>query len=172
MNDLSDDRIDAARRAAERLLASPLVGDPLARTRGRLATPIPIRHPAHGAVDGWFVGVLVDDRLIGFLQLTAGREMRRYASFPRHADAPAPGVAPDLWLDPDRVRHRAAALARDDEILSTPVLTYDRSPDRLAWRLEATPPDGQPRHIWLAGEAAWSEPADPGDEPVTGGPPG
>lgn len=140
----------SVRRIAEALLASPRVGDEVARTEGRLVTPVEIRSPT-GEVGGWVVGVEIGGRLLGFIQLDSRGEMRRYVSLrERHGsvgDCPSTGS----WLDPDTIAERAGELARTDERVGVPVLTWDRHPDRTVWEVALNSASGT-RVIQVMGE--------------------
>lgn len=151
---------------ARELLDSVQVGDGSVRQRESLGTPLIVSHPS-GAPYSWLVPVILENHLVGYLQLDLELEMIRYASFQRRPDS-LEGVPEALdWLDPDRVLQRAAAVAAPNEDLGKPVLTYDRYPDRLAWRVKARSANGTIRNIMVAGGAAWEQ-ADLGD--MVGGP--
>lgn len=127
--------------------------DPIARTQGRLLPPLRIHHP-DGGTWGWMVPVAIDDRLAGFAQVTDTGEFHRYATL-RQGMASEGLPASDTWADPAAVRRQASTVAEADDQLSEPTLTYDRSPDRLCWRVTATAPDGRQRTIVVAGDTAW-----------------
>lgn len=126
----------SARRVAESLLASPQVGDDVARKVGHVVEPLELRGPA-GEPGGWVVGVEADGRLLGFLQLQPDGRMRRYASLRERYGSADRCPATGDWLDPARATERAAREARADEHLQAPVLTWDRSPDRIVWEVPA-----------------------------------
>lgn len=145
---------DDAARLAEAALASGTAGDPFARAHGRFLAPIPIRAPG-GETWGWMVPLAHDDRLLGFVQVDAAGRVHRYASFARHPGdlTSCPGLA--TWIDPDVIRRRAAGVTRAGETLGPPVLTYDRSPDRIHWAVPATSGGATTRVIAVAGDAVW-----------------
>jgi hypothetical protein len=134
---------DAARAAAAGLIESGRVEDPLA-ARAELR-PVPVESPERTTV-GWLVGLVVDDRLLGFVQLDDELRFRRYASF-----RPEARPAAKDWLDAATVLERARSRAQPGEELAAPFLGYDSSPDRVAWVVGATSPDGRERTLMVAG---------------------
>jgi hypothetical protein len=135
------DDASRAREAAARLIESGLVDEPFAADAE--LHPIPIESPDRTRV-GWLVGLVVGDRLVGFVQLDEQLRFRRYASFARETPAKD-------WLDPETVLERARAHAKPGEQLATPFLSYDSSPDRIAWLVKATGRDGTERTLLVAG---------------------
>lgn len=107
-----------------------------------------IRSPS-GAPDGWWVPLLAGDRLVGYLRFTAGGERRGLSSFAQ----PHP-LAAD-WLDAQRITACARTHAEPDAIASTPVLSYDGSPERLAWRVVFSASNGRRFAVCVAGTSAW-----------------
>lgn len=106
---------------------------------------------ASGVPTGWFVPVVDGARIKGFVELRPDLQHRRTAGFGTPTCAAA-------WLDPDVVVHRARREASAGEVLGEPYLSFDGTPDRLAWAVPVGGPRG-PRVVWVAGEAAWSGPA-------------
>jgi hypothetical protein len=153
---MTQEPVTAARasRLAEAAVASGIADDPVARAHGRFLAPIPIRAP-EGGTWGWMVPLAHADRLLGFVQVSGAGLVHRYASFQRHPGdvTSCPDVA--AWIDRDVIRQRAEGTARAGEALAEPVLTYDRSPDRLYWAVEAAA-DGHTRVIAVAGDAVWT----------------
>ena len=145
---------DEARRVAERALASGQADDALAATQGRLLDPVPIRSPGGGAA-GWIVPIGLGGTLLGYVQLDERCRFHRYASFRRSTGTKAEGPTIAEWLDAVTITKRAHTHAEPGETFSAPELTYDRSPDRLAWAVRATRPDGGQRTIYVAGTAVW-----------------
>jgi hypothetical protein len=161
-----DRKLRAVLRRAAGLVRAGVAGDPWVQLHGRLRDPMVVVHP-WGDAQSWLVPVTSGDRMVGYVQLNPDLEFMRYVSFQRVRgsldDTP---LAAD-WLEIERIRERAAAFARPDEILDEPVLTYDQYPDRLAWRVMARSKDGATREIMVAGNTAY-EPVRSGD--VIGGP--
>ena len=134
---------EAVRSRVAALLESGLIGDAAALA----LEPIAVVDPA-GGLHSWFVPVRSGESLTGFAELQPDLELVRYSSFPRP-------VSPADWIDPDTIRGRAARIARPDETLGQPVLTYDRAPSRLAWAVPATDPSGRSRTLYVAGGYAY-----------------
>ena len=145
---------ESARERAELLLTSGLAGDPWIRERGELGAAIPVRQPT-GDLHSWFVPVTVGERLAGFLQLLPDLTFLRYSSFQRREGELTGCPEAALWLDPETVGATARRVASEGEELGDPVLTFDGSPERLAWAVTATAPGGGERTILVAGDAAW-----------------
>jgi hypothetical protein len=138
----------AVRDAAVGQLRRALAEDPVRRTAA-VGEPLPVRSP-RGELDSWFVPVVMGDVLVGFALLERTLVLRRWSTFQRRAGS-LDGCPPAAsWLDPDRVARVAAGVAADTAG-SPPYLSYDGSPDRLAW---AVPLPGG-RTVYVAGDAAW-----------------
>lgn len=121
-------------------------------TPALLGAPIPIRDP-DGQQSGWFVPLVDGARITGFVELRADLEHRRTAGFG------VPMVAA-AWLDAGAVGRRAEQATAPWEVLGEPYLSFDGSPDRIAWAVPVRGPKG-PRTVWVAGDAVWSGPAGP-----------
>lgn len=135
------------RRAAELLDAGLLGGAP---PSSRLLEPIPVIDPNDGMLHSWFVPAAVGEWLAGFAELLPDLELLRYSSFPNTTELAA-------WTDPATVRARAAPLARADEKLGDPILSYDREPSRLAWLVKATDAGGSTRQLVVAGDLVYEQ---------------
>ena len=127
----------------------------------RVGEPLPVMHP-NGGQHSWFVPLIIGHKLGGFAQILPSLEPLRFSSFQRH-----PGTCEDCpdvadWTDVQRILSRAATLAKEDEELSQPVLSYDQNPSRLAWRVLARSSSGAVRPILVAGTAVFEENASRG----------
>jgi hypothetical protein len=151
---------DQARQTAERALASGQADDPVAVAEGRLLDPVRIRAPDGGAA-GWIIPIGREDTLLGFVQVDESGRFRRYASLRRGTGAGEPAPKAADWLDTATILGRAATLVEPGETLGAPELSYDRSPDRLAWVVRAARTDGQFRTIYVAGTAVWESLSEP-----------
>jgi hypothetical protein len=145
---------DDAASAAAAALASGIADDPLARSRGQLQDPVPVVSPA-GVPMGWMVPVGLGDALLGFIQLFADARFPRYAAFARPDDSAAGCPSMRDWLDREVIIDRARKVTGGSSTFDVPVLSYDGSPDRLAWLVRATGPDGEVWLVYVAGRAAW-----------------
>jgi hypothetical protein len=119
-----------------------------ARAKAAELHPIKVSAP-DGQAAGWFVGLVSGDRLIGFAQFDPALRFRRYSSF-----AGTEPAAKD-WLESSVVLSRARERASPDLELGKPFLSFDMSPDRLAWVVPATGADGSGRRVFVAGEAVY-----------------
>jgi len=143
---------DVRRRVAE-LLEAGLVGDAPALAGARVLDPIAVADPT-GRLHSWFVPVVLDETLAGFAELRPDLELLRHSTFPRP-------VEPADWIDPETIRGQAARIARPDEALGEPILTYDREPSRLAWAVTATDPAGRSRTLFVTGGYAYEAREEP-----------
>jgi hypothetical protein len=105
-----------------------------------------------GAPAGWLVGLVIGERLIGFAQLDEAFRFRRYSSF-AGAEPPAKD-----WLESSVVLSRAREQAGADLDFGEPFLSFDASPDRIAWVVPATGPDGTGRRLFVAGDQVFERP--------------
>jgi hypothetical protein len=129
---------ERARDAAVAAVAA--LGDERSRSAA-IGEPLLVRAP-DGSPESWFVPLVDGTELVGFVQLGLDLALRRISSLP------APAAS---WLDPAVVVRVARRVARDDERLGEPVLSYDSSPDRLAW---AVPVEGGGT-VFVTGDYAW-----------------
>lgn len=158
MSDNTSEGEKARNRVVEMLETGP-IGDAALPEAARVLEPIRVAEPDVDGLHSWFVPVAVGDRLAGFAELLPDLELARYSSFQRR-----PGDAvglPDLaaWTDPETIRQRAGRGSHPDETLGEPILTYDREPARLAWRVRATDPEGHSRSLFVAGDYVYEQPA-------------
>lgn len=158
--ELQEASSDEARQAAERALASGQADDPIAVAEGRLLDPVQIRSPDGGAA-GWIVPIGRDDTLLGFVQVDESGRFRRYASLRRGTGAGEQAPKAADWLDTATIIRRAATRVEPGETLGAPQLSYDRSPDRLAWVVPAVRTDGRHRTIYVTGTTVWESPGEP-----------
>jgi hypothetical protein len=147
------------RRRAESLLAAGAVGDAYVREHGRLEEPLSVCERG-GGPHSWFVGVSAGDRLVGFLQLDRRLGLLRYSSFGREPSSSQGSPPRSDWLDPERIRRRAAENLGPGEAAGDPYLTFDVNPSRLVWAVPVVGADDG-REIFVAGETVY--------EPSTGG---
>lgn len=145
---------DEARRLAEQVLSSEDAADPFARSEGLLLEALTISAPDGGEA-GWMVPIAFGDVLLGFIQLRADGTFHRYASFQRRPGAIESCPETAVWLDRNTISERARATKRDSEMVSEPVLTYERSPDRLVWMVTVADRDGTRARVHVAGDTAW-----------------
>ncbi|MFB8147720.1 hypothetical protein ACFC1W_13330 [Microbacterium sp. NPDC056003] len=124
-----------------RSTAGSFVDDP-----AQLGTPIAVKD-AGGALTSWFVPILAGASVAGFVELLPDLTHRRTSWFP---DAPAASS----WLDPAIIRTRAATALTADEIAAEPTLSFDGSPDRLAWAVPVRGARGD-GIVFVAGDVVW-----------------
>jgi hypothetical protein len=113
-------------------------------------------HDAAGVPVGWFVPLLDDARILGFVQLDSSLEFVRCSHFPAGGDYPEAA----LWLDPKRVRMTARQLAMTGDKLGEATLGYHGAPTRPAWVVPLRR-GSQQLTIYVAGTSAWTDSDDP-----------
>lgn len=139
---------------ARQLISSGQFGDSLVRRQGKVEQPIIVVGP-DDRPESWFVGVTVDDRLAGFLQLDLHGRLRRYSSFQRRSETLDDCPLAKDWLDHETILRLARSRFDPDAVLSKPVLSYDKNPDKIAWRIEVASQSGQVSTIFIAGNYAY-----------------
>ena len=110
---------------------------------------------AAGRQASWFVPVVSGGLLLGFVELLPWLEHRRTSWFGSPPGSPQGCPSAAAWLDPAVVAARAREHLRPGETVGDPVLSFDGSPDRLAWAVPVASPSG-PRTIWVAGGSSWT----------------
>jgi hypothetical protein len=133
------------------------LGRDLAAAAGRLGTPIAVQAP-DGRRHSWFVPVTVAKQLAGFFQFLPDGTLLRFSSFQRRVGDLTGCPAAADWLDRKRIQARAAVQCQADETSGTPLLTYDRTPDRLVWAVPLTKPGGAVRRVYVTGETVYAPP--------------
>jgi hypothetical protein len=144
----------AIARIARQLLQGGTVGDELVRRRGKLGAPLPVLAPT-GEQHSWFVPVIVNRRLVAFLQFKPDATLLRFSSFQRRPGDLESAPLASEWLEPKRIRKLASAQQKRDEVLGDPFLTYDRTPDRLVWAVPLTDSSGATRLLYVAGDTVY-----------------
>jgi hypothetical protein len=102
-----------------------------------------------GSAAGWFVPSVDGDLIVGFHHLDPDLQPRRWSEF-------ATAVQARSWVDPGAIAEVASGALQAGETLGTPFLTYDRNPDRLAWRVPVGGPAGSGA-VMVAGGVAWRD---------------
>ncbi len=120
--------------------------------------PLAVVDPA-GELESWLVPFTASGKLVAWARMLPDLTPLEFSLLAGGRTDLAPDAAD--WLDPARIRARISAAAGD--AASLPVLTYDRTPARLAWMAYSR---GGSRRWWAAGTTVWE---DHGDWEVTGG---
>ncbi|MCZ7681609.1 MAG: hypothetical protein M5U28_23560 [Sandaracinaceae bacterium] len=150
---------EAARRAAQAHLPStPGAGRPV-----RIEDPLPVTQPG-GAPAGWLVGIVVGERLVGFLQFDLESRVLRTSWFPMRSESLEGCPLAVTWLDASAVSRRARELLESGEELDAPRLTYDREPSRLQWLVPVRVGSHPRGSIAVVGDSAFRVGAPPNDE--------
>jgi hypothetical protein len=142
---------------ARKYLASAPGIDPGIRRSSVMDEPRPVLSPDRRP-HSWLVGVRVDGRLVGFVQMLLDGTVMRYSMFPRVPGRMSETSAAEL-LNPAKARERIAAAARESQIVDGPFLTFDRNPDRLVWAAVVKTRHGTSRVMFAAGDSVYEAPA-------------
>jgi len=148
-------RAERAAAEAGRLLAGGRMAGAFLRERAQIGTALPVTGP-EGEILFWFVPVVAGDLIAGYFRADAALSDWRWSSFQRRPDTLAGCPPAALWLDEDAIRQKALAVARPDETASAPLLSFDRVPDRIAWRVRLVSRGGGSRDVFVAGHVAWA----------------
>ena len=144
----------AVGRRARALLAGGDCASPLVRAAGQVGEAVPVLHP-DGGLHSWFVPITVDGRIAGFFQLLPDHTLLRYSTCQRHEDT-LDGCPPAAsWLDREAILSRLHEKKRPDETVGPLFLSYDRTPERLAWAAVLTTARGATRTLYVSGRAVW-----------------
>lgn len=119
--------------------------------------PVPVVDAA-GRQAAWFVPLVDAGLLLGFVELLPDLTHRRTSWFGQPPGSPQGCPSAASWLDPTVVAARARPHLAPGEVAGEPALSFDGTPDRLAWAVPVGGPSG-PRIIWVAGNATWTGPA-------------
>jgi len=138
------------KRAIE-LFKSNITQDSLVNTRGKVEKPIPVLEPS-GKVNSWLICITVGKIVVGFMQIDNDLRILRYSSFQRIPESLQGCPPASAWLNKKNIIARAKTMATAQDILSSPVLTYDRNPSRIVWAITAINKSGERRTIHVAGE--------------------
>jgi hypothetical protein len=139
-------------------LAQGRFGDDYVRRSATIADPLTVAGP-NGEPHSWLVGLTVGDRLVAWFQMLLDGTVMRYSSFQRRpGDLTGCPPATD-WLDPSSARQQATRHAQPGDEVSTPVLTFDRNPDRLVWAVVIKRrAEGTARKVYVAGGSVYEPP--------------
>jgi hypothetical protein len=145
---------EAIRATARHLLACGAAGDEPLRRAAAVGEPIPVLG-ADRRHHSWFVPVTVGDRLVAFFQLLPDSTLMRFSSFVRQPGR-FDGCPPaDQWIDPEGIAARAEPARSVGETAGEPFLSFDRTPDRIAWAVPLAAPTGATRIVYVAGESVY-----------------
>lgn len=148
------DREETSKKVYQRALAlykEGITDSALIQKSGKVETPIAIHEPG-GDIEAWFVGVVVNDKLAGFMRFNNDLMLLGYSSFQRQKNSIDECPNAKSWLDPDTVLKRAKSAALPGAHLEQPFLSYDQNSDRIAWAVRTTDEQDEDKLIYVAGE--------------------
>lgn len=136
---------------AAALLAQGIAQDALVQEKGRLQPAIPI-HTPDGDVQGWFVPVVIGDRLVAFMQFNEAQALSRFSTFMRKPGDISGCPASADWLDVATIQRAVRSQLELGQHAGAPMLTYDHHPDRLVWSVPVMRADSLEGTIYVAGD--------------------
>ena len=120
-------------------------------TNGNIETPIRIFDP-EGSINSWFVGVTMKNKLVGFMQFNTELGLMRYSTFLHQSSSLDDCPFAKVWLDSKTILDLAKKRASLEEELMEPVLSYDKSPTRIAWTVTVKEKGRKVGTIFVAGK--------------------
>lgn len=144
---------------ARQLLANGSLGDEQLRRSATVGCALPVLAPG-GELHSWFVPVTVGDWLVAFFQFLSSGILMRFSSFQRRSGEIDSCPNAEDWLSLEKIQAHAAIQRRKNETIGKPILTYDRTPDKLAWKVPLTNECGEVRYVYVAGETVYTSPSE------------
>lgn len=160
---MNEEIIHKVHEEAVRRFRSGIAQNTMVNARGKVETPIRIIGPDEDTVS-WFVGVTVEDKLVGFMQFDTELRLMRYSTFQRRPSSLDGCPLAKAWLDSSHVLSVARTKAEPGDELMEPFLSYDRHPTRVAWAVKAKDKDGKARTIYVTGNYVYESLEDSTDE--------
>ena len=151
MRYMSDNEIQRIFSKAENLLKSGIAQDDLVTKKGVIEEPIPVLG-VDDALSSWFVGVTVDDFIVGFMQFDSDSTFIRYSTFQRHPSSLDGCPLAEHWLDSEYIMSKVKDWTKPHEAISAPFLSYDKHPTRLVWMVRVEGRNGKLKTVCVAGE--------------------
>lgn len=146
-----NDLIKAINVKTRSLLNNFIQIDLIFRKRILVESPISI-HGNDAKIVSWFVGLTVEDKLLGFFQFDSKLDFMRYSSFQRKPDSIKECPDSKMWLNTKYVMKRAQKLVSIDYTLENPILSFDGNLARIAWLVKAVNKNGDIKKIFVAGD--------------------
>lgn len=144
------DKVRFVQERAIELFKSGIVENMMVNTNGKVEMPIRVFNP-EGGIHSWFVGVTIEDKIVGFMRFDTELRFLSYSAF-IHQSRPLDSCPlAKVWLDPDTIVGIARTIVPEDELME-PFLSYDRSPARIAWIVRCKEEGGKVGTIYVIGE--------------------
>jgi hypothetical protein len=153
----TQDAASITKKARELFMIGKFGDEPLRRS-ATVNCALPVVSP-EGELHSWFVPVTVGDRLVAFFQFLSDGIIMRFSSFQHRPGEYDNCPLAEDWLKPDKIKANAATQRQKNETVGKPILTYDLSPDRLAWVVPFTNEHGEVRLVYVAGKAVYTSPS-------------
>lgn len=144
---------------ARQLLANGSLGDEQLRRSATVSCALPVLAPG-GELHSWFVPVTVGDWLVAFFQFLSSGILMRFSYFQRRPGEIDGCPNAEDWLNPEKIQAHAAIKRQKNETVGKPILSYDRTPDRLVWVVPLMNERGEVRYVYVAGETVYTPPSD------------
>ena len=147
----------AIKALASEHLAHGRFGDDHIRRTATVADPSLVVGP-RGEPHSWLVALTTGNRLAAVFQILLDGTVMRFSNFQRRPGDLSGCPSARDWLDPASARDRAATQTHPGDAVDTPVLTFDRSPERLVWAVPVRSPNGDRRTVYVAGNSVYDPP--------------
>lgn len=137
-------------RAVE-LFKSGISQNMIVNDKGKVKMPIRIISP-DGKMSSWFVGIVVENKIVSFMRFDIDLRLMEHSMFYHQSRSLDECPLAKIWLDPNTVLELAKTRAASGDELMEPVLSYDKSPSRIAWAVKFKNESRKIGTIFVAGE--------------------
>lgn len=139
------------RERAKTILESGVVQNPFVQKKGLISEPIHI-YNQQKEIKAWFVGLIIEDKLVGYIQFDSNLIFLRYTTFQRRPDSL--DNCPDVkkWLDIETIKDVVKTKVNADEEIFQPYLSFNKNISRIAWAVETVNQKGEKRLFFVTGD--------------------
>jgi hypothetical protein len=131
--------------------------------QARVGAPALVTAP-DGSPDHWLVPFELDGAVCGMARVDVEARRADVSTFGQGASDRAAWIDPSFFASPPERAVREIAARYPDLAWSAPRLSYDASPHKWGWRLDAVPASGPTLFITPGGWYSRRAPTDPGRE--------
>lgn len=133
-----EDRKTIRALASSAVRQAPVRDDPSFASvrRGRAGSPVLVHAPS-GEPAYWLVPFILHDMVCGLAEVSLEGQVTRLGILGATADDRASWVAPEFFSEPPASLLAEIGARYDVSTLSAPLLSYDGSPAKWAWRVQA-----------------------------------
>lgn len=145
-------------QAAQKCAASALSNDTFfeGTDSGQLqaAASLLIRTPEK-KIHSVFTPLLLKGRILGYFIHDLTGAIQSHSKFGHIEQNGATGYQANNWLDPDHIKEVARSKLPPHAVINQVFLSFDKVPDRLAWRVESSVGHGTQIVVFVAGDYAY-----------------